>query len=70
MGGRAWALMVGGDDGTLSRHREPAFAPTCRRCLTLMDRLFPAPAVDRRVPVVAQVVVDVVREHGYSGGAR
>ncbi|MFU8875467.1 hypothetical protein [Micromonospora sp. SL4-19] len=66
MCGRAWALMVGGDGGTLSRYREPAFAPTCRRCLTLMDRLFPAPAVDRRVPVVAQKVADVVREHGYA----
>ncbi|WP_431946916.1 hypothetical protein [Micromonospora marina] len=32
-----------------------------------MDRLFPAPAVDRRVPVVAQLVADVVREHGYAG---
>lgn len=31
-----------------------------------MDRLFPAPAVDRRVPVVAQVVCDVVREHGHA----
>lgn len=66
MCGRVWALMVGGDGGTLSRYREPAFAPTCRRCLALMDRLFPAPAVDRRVPVVAQVVCDVVREHGYA----
>ncbi|KAB1107690.1 hypothetical protein AB0N38_33450 [Micromonospora aurantiaca] len=66
MCGRVWALMVGGDGGTLSRYREPAFAPTCRRCLTLMDRLFPAPAVDRRVPVVAQVVCDVVREHGHA----
>ncbi|MBM0229533.1 MULTISPECIES: hypothetical protein [Micromonospora] len=66
MCGRVWALMVGGDGGTLSRCREPAYAPTCRRCLTLMDRLFPAPAVDRRVPVVAQVICDVVREHGYA----
>ncbi|MFE9204870.1 hypothetical protein [Micromonospora sp. NPDC007230] len=32
----------------------------------LMDRLFPAPAVDRRVPVGAPVVCDVVREHGYA----
>ncbi|MDZ5447760.1 hypothetical protein U2F26_34505 [Micromonospora sp. 4G57] len=66
MCGRLWALMVGGDGGRLSRYREPAYAPTCRRCLTLMDRLFPAPAVDSRVPVVAQVVCDVVREHGYA----
>ncbi|MET8351453.1 hypothetical protein [Micromonospora sp. NPDC005206] len=66
MCGQEWALMVGGEGGTLSRYREPAFAPTCRRCLTAMDRLFPAPAVDRRVPVVAQVVCGVVREHGYA----
>ncbi|MFG1833853.1 hypothetical protein [Micromonospora chersina] len=66
MCGRVWALMVGGDGGTVSRYRETAFAPTCRRCLTLMDRLFPAPAVDRRVSMVTQVVCDVVREHGYA----
>lgn len=70
MCGRVWALMVGGDGGTLSRYREPAFAPTCRRCLVLMDRLFPAPAVDGRVPIVAQVVCDVVCEHGYAEDGR
>lgn len=66
MCGRVWAAMVGGDGGALSEHREPAFAPTCRRCLTLMDRLFPAPAVDQRVPVVAQLVFGAVRTHGYA----
>ncbi|WP_130336902.1 hypothetical protein [Micromonospora kangleipakensis] len=66
MCGRVWAVMVGGDGGTLCRYREPAFAPTCRRCLTLMDHLFPALAVDPRVPIVAQVVCDVVREHGHA----
>ncbi|MEV0807634.1 hypothetical protein [Micromonospora sp. NPDC050200] len=66
MCGRIWAVMVGGDGGALSRYRKPAFAPTCRRCLTLMDRLFPAPAVDRRVPVVAQIVFEAVHKHGYA----
>ncbi|WP_406080145.1 hypothetical protein [Micromonospora sp. NBC_00858] len=66
MCGRVWAAMVGGDGGALSRYREPAFAPTCRRCLALMDRLFAAPAVDQRVPVVAQLVYAAVREHGYA----
>ncbi|MET8090535.1 hypothetical protein [Micromonospora sp. NPDC005220] len=66
MCGRAWLVMAGGDGGPVSRYREPAFAPRCRRCLALMDRLFPAPAVDERVPVVAQLVVDLVLRHGYA----
>ncbi|MEU7928432.1 hypothetical protein [Micromonospora sp. NPDC049801] len=66
MCGRAWLVMAGGDDGPVGRYRKPAFAPTCRRCLALMDRLFPPPAVDERVPVVAQLVVDLLRQHGYA----
>lgn len=58
--GRQWAVMVGGDGGAVGRHGEVAFAPTCRRCLTLIDRHFPKPSPEPRLALVAQVVADVV----------
>jgi hypothetical protein len=36
--GRAWAVMVGGDGDAIGRYGEVAYAPTCRRCLALVDR--------------------------------
>jgi hypothetical protein len=64
--GRAWAGMVGGDGGSLSRYREVAFAPSCRRCLTLMDQHFPQPPAHDRLGLVAQVAADLVYEYGYA----
>jgi hypothetical protein len=58
--GRRWAIMVGGDGGDVSGHGEVAFAPTCRRCLTLIDRHFPKPPPDSRLSLVAQLAADVV----------
>lgn len=58
--GRDWAIMVGGDGGDVSGYGEVAFAPTCRRCLTLLDRYFPKPAADPRLPLVAQLAADIV----------
>jgi hypothetical protein len=45
--GRDWAVMVGGDGGAIGRYGEVAFAPTCRRCLALIDRHFPKPQTRR-----------------------
>jgi hypothetical protein len=65
--GRAWAIMVGGDGGDVSGHGEVAFAPTCRRCLTLIDRHFPKPPPDSRLSLVAQLAADVVVDlRGYA----
>jgi hypothetical protein len=65
MCGRTWAVMVGGDGGSLSPWgEEPAFAPTCRHCLASMDKLFPAPRADDRLPLVADLVASLVAEHG------
>jgi hypothetical protein len=58
--GREWAIMVGGDGGDVSGFGEVAFAPTCRRCLRLIDRYFPKPAVDPRLQLVAQLAADIV----------
>lgn len=59
--GRQWITMASGED---SQDDEAVFAPTCRRCLALMDKLFPEPALDRRFPLVVQVVTDTVIEYG------
>jgi hypothetical protein len=58
--GREWAIMVGGDGGAVGRHGEVAFAPSCRRCLALIDRHFPKPTPDSRLTLVAQLAADVV----------
>jgi hypothetical protein len=62
MCGRAWLLMAGGD----ADEDEATAPPTCRRCLALMDRLFPEPQLDDRFPLVVQLVADAVADHGYA----
>ena len=65
--GRQWAVMVGGDGGAVGRYGQTAFAPTCRRCLTLIDRHFPQPKPDDRLALVAQLAADIVLDrHGYA----
>jgi hypothetical protein len=66
--GREWAVMIGGDGGSISPFagEEPAFAPSCRRCLAVMDRLFPAPPQHPQLALVAKVVADTVLEHGHA----
>jgi hypothetical protein len=59
--GRRWILMASGED---TEHDEAVFAPTCRRCLALMDKHFPQPTLDSRFPVVVQVVTDTIVEYG------
>ena len=43
---------------------EDVTSPTCRRCLALMDKLFPEPGLDNRFPLVVQLVTDTVLEYG------
>jgi hypothetical protein len=65
--GRPWIRMASGEGGPIDEFGEDeAFAPTCRRCLSLMDRLFPEPRRDDRFPLVAQMVTDLIMEHGYA----
>lgn len=58
--------MIGGDGGSIWLSGDIAFAPTCRPCLALMDRLFPPPVADIRLPLVAQLVTGMVTQHGYA----
>ena len=65
--GRPWIRMASGEGGPIDEFGEDeAFAPTCRRCLALMDRLFPEPRRDDRFPLVVQIVTDLIVEHGYA----
>lgn len=64
--GREWIVMARSDGPPLGQYEPEAHAPTCRRCLSLMDRFFPEPKLDERFPVVAQVITDLVLEHGYA----
>jgi hypothetical protein len=65
--GRPWIRMASGDGGPIGEYGDDeAFAPTCRRCLALMDKLFPEPQRDDRFPLVAQLITDLIMEHGYA----
>jgi hypothetical protein len=65
--GRTWAVMVGGDGGAVGPFGGVAFGPSCRRCLTLIDRHFPRPVPDRRLDLVAELAADAVRsQRGYA----
>lgn len=63
--GREWSMMIGGDGGTVSLFRETAFAPTCRRCMMVVDRQFPKPTADDRLALVARLAADKVLESGH-----
>jgi hypothetical protein len=57
--GRVWVSMASGEGGLLHEFDvQEAFVPTCKRCLALMDRLFPAPRPDDRLALVTQIVTD------------
>ena len=63
--GREWLTMAGiswwaGEDP------DDACAPSCRRCLALMDKLFPEPELDERFDRALQAVTGTVAEHGYA----
>jgi len=60
--GRQWILMEGERDG--KDEGEARYAPSCRRCLALLDKLFPAPQLHDRFPLIVGIVADTVLEHG------
>ncbi len=62
--GIEWQGMAAGDGGPLQASQEPALAPTCRRCLTSLDRCFPDPTPDDRIGLLAVLIAQAVEEHG------
>lgn len=59
--GRQWILMEGDRDG---EEGGASGAPSCRRCLALLDKLFPAPKLNDRFPLIVQIIADTVLEYG------
>ena len=64
--GRQWIAMANSDDGDAVDPGGEAFAPTCRRCLAIMDKLFPEPVIDDRLALIVQTITDTIAEHGYA----
>ena len=65
--GRVWAVMIAGEGESLGAFSDDvAFSPSCKRCLAVMDKLFPAPLPDERLPLVAQLVAESILEHGHA----
>jgi hypothetical protein len=60
--GRPWILMEGERDG--EEDGEATYAPSCRRCLALLDKLFPPPQLNERFPLIVQIITDAILEHG------
>ena len=60
--GRPWILMEAERDD--EQDGEAAYVPSCRRCLALLDRLFPAPPLNERFPLIVQIIADAIVEHG------
>ena len=64
--GRQWIAMADDEAGGAHEPSDQAAAPTCRRCLAIMDKLFPEPVPDGRFPLIVQIITDTVAEHGYA----
>jgi len=64
--GREWLTMAGVSLWDDDLGGEEAAAPSCRRCLALMDKLFPEPELDDRFDLALQAIAGTVAEHGYA----
>ena len=60
--GRTWHRMAAGADELLPLWRDPAFAPTCRSCLRILDTWFPAADTPAGVHLLAAVVAEEVAQ--------
>ena len=64
--GRQWIAMADDEAGGAHEPSDQAAAPTCCRCLAIMDKLFPEPVADGKFPLIVQIITDTVAEHGYA----
>lgn len=62
--GIEWQAMAASEAGPLRASQEPGLAPTCRRCLTSLDRHFPDPTPDERIGLLALLIAQAVEENG------
>ena len=58
---------MAGDEGEdAGESGDEACAPTCRRCLAIMDKFFPEPVLHDRFALIVQIITHTVAEHGYA----
>ena len=63
--GIAWHAMAIADDQSPSgASQRSLLVPTCRRCLTTIDKMFPEPTADARVELVASLIATAVEAYG------
>lgn len=60
MCGRTWHRMAAGADDLLPLWADPAFAPTCRGCLRILDAWFPSTEAPPGIYLLAAVVTEDV----------
>ena len=60
--GIRWTRMAGSD--SIGDSTDTDTAPTCRRCLSILDRWFPAPVADDRIGLLAVMIGQAVHEYG------
>ena len=58
--GRTWHRMAAGADDLLPLWAEPAYAPTCRGCLRVLDSWFPSTDAPSGIHLLAAVVAEYV----------
>ncbi len=54
--GQQWIAMANSDDGDTDDPGDEAFAPACRRCQAILDKLFPEPAPHDRLTLTIQIL--------------
>ena len=60
--GITWTRMAGSD--SIGDSTDEDTAPTCRRCLSILDRWFPAPVADDRIGLLAVMIGRAVHQYG------
>ncbi len=56
--------MADGYDDHTGRRVDRTEAPNCQKCLAAIDKSFPTPTPDDRIPVLAELAATAVNEHG------
>ncbi len=63
--GIAWqAMAITDDQSPAAANQRSVLVPTCRRCLTTIDKAFPEPTTDARVELVASLIATAVETYG------
>lgn len=62
--GRDWSFMAAGELGPLHQYQEVQLSPTCRRCLSILDKVFPPPKADGRIDLIVSLVLDSLKAEG------